>query len=409
MRTSPFWTSSTRSRKGKSSPRRDSKVSALKVWCRGCDRAAVEDCLDLGHVLCSLRKVRSEQVQPRLQQLGHADSDTDKMVESLEHAKDAVEGLLQFWRDMQRQVKQARRELLAAVDEGGDLEAGQPEGLQQLQDAASLLEGMECGLRHQGGTEWRGDLGASRSLLNALVLHLHRHGRIHKDAFQPQPAVAAPPPAADRIQELKLGSLSWTAAGSEQQEKAATLARVRQHGVRRMTSVGCHRDPAWALDVLRSAAPTLEELSVWYPRQEHLLAAHAMPALRRMDVYCGDGALDAQPPSLPALPRSALKWLRVAGLPRPALASLLRAHSASLEELWLHVGTPGGGQWPRGCDDLDALLGQCGLRVSRVVLWRGYVTHSPSACTAQVSAVRRVLPAATVQCYECEEVAWEAF
>ncbi|XP_034240733.1 uncharacterized protein LOC117644978 isoform X2 [Thrips palmi] len=168
-----------------------------------------------------------------------------------------------------------------------------------------------------------------------------------------------------------------------------------------MTNVWCHADPAWALDVLRSAAPTLEELDLNNPREEHLLAAYEMPVLRRMAVLCADGALDAQPPALPALPRGVLKWLRVLGLPRATLASLLRAHSASLETLWLYVGTPGAGPWPVGCDDLDALLGQCGLRVSRVVLGRWFASHSESACRAQVSAVRRVLPAATVQCDMC--------
>ncbi|XP_034239406.1 uncharacterized protein LOC117644241 [Thrips palmi] len=227
---------------------------------------------------------------------------------------------------------------------------------------------------------------------------------------QHQPAVAAPPQARDCIQELDLNNVSHAVPDRRQAEKAATLARVWVHGVRRMFWVSCNADPAWVLDVLRRAAPTLEELHIKNPREQHLLAVHAMRGLRRVALRCHDGALDAQPPALPALPRGGLKWLRVVGLPRATLVSLLQAHSASLDVLWLHVGTPGGGRWPVGCDDLDALLGQCGLRVSRVVLWRGhFASHFESDCPAQVSAVRRVLPAATVQCEKCDEVKWEKF
>ncbi|XP_034250930.1 uncharacterized protein LOC117651224 [Thrips palmi] len=340
-----------------------------------------------------------------LQQLEDAATAASKAVRTLEDAKDAVEGLLQEWRARLRQVQKATGELRAAVDEGGDLEAGQPEGLQQLQDAASLLEGMECALRHQGGTEWRGDLGAGRSLLDALVLHLHRHGLIHKTPAQNQPEEEARPPPRpqDLIQEIELFKISQAHPGKGEVEKAAILARVRQNGVRRMDNVWCHADLAWVRDILGSATPTLEELYMIAPR------ADAMPRLRRMDLWSIDGALDNEPPLVPALPGGGLRRLRVYKLPRATLISLLQAHSASLEVLWMSIGTPGDGQWPRVCDDLDALLRECGLRVYRIVLWRVDVDHSESACRAQVSAVRRVLPGAKVQCEKCDEVELEKF
>lgn len=183
--------------------------------------------------------------------------------------------------------------------------------------------------------------------------------------------------------------------------------RVSCLQVQRMTRVYCNVDPAWALDVLQSAALTLEHLKVVNPREQHLQAVHTMPGLRRLDIECVDGALLTQPPALPALPQGSLQRLRVVGLPRTTLLSLLRAHAATLDVLWLCVGIPGGGPWPLGCDDLDALLSQCGLCVSRVVLLRP--RRDSYACATQVAAVRRVLPCATVQCNACDGVPNEDF
>ena len=117
-----------------------------------------------------------------------------------------------------------------------------------------------------------------------------------------------------------------------------------------------------------------------------------------------------RPVELPALPRpSCLKWLRVVGFSRATTVSLLRAHAASLDELWLEVDSEPGGEWPEGCDDLDALLNQCGLRLTGLVLWRRDVCRRSSSCRAQLEAVRRVLPGCTVQCDKCDDVPREDF
>ncbi|XP_034243119.1 uncharacterized protein LOC117646349 [Thrips palmi] len=102
---------------------------------------------------------------------------------------------------------------------------------------------------------------------------------------EPQPTVAATPPAQQEcIEELDLKDL-WEATPEERrEEKAATLQRLRQRGVRRLTNVRCHRDPAWVLEVLRAAAPRLEEASVRDPRADHLRALHAMPRLGRLEL-----------------------------------------------------------------------------------------------------------------------------
>ncbi|XP_034233003.1 uncharacterized protein LOC117640561 [Thrips palmi] len=410
-----------------------SQVLARKLWCVDCDKATADAdaCLDRGHTLCSPRKVLSERAAPRMQMLGNADTESSKVVGSLEDAKSTVEGLLQEWRTKAQLVKEAKEKLQAAVDEGIDLDTAQPENLEQLLDAASLMDSMDCKLKRKGGADWVGDLGGGESLIHALVLHLHRHGRIAKEPTQPQPAATATPEQAVKatqlqaqvaaarakaiaairaeagpIPALNLNNLSETSITSSMREKESLLASVRQSGVRKLTYVYCHRDPAWVLDVLRSAAPTLEELDVREARREHLLAAHAMPRLRRMALVYDSGQ-DTQPPVLPALQRATLKWLRVWTLPRPTLTSLLRAHSASLEVLWLRVGTSEGGDWPHRGKDLDALL--CGLRVSRVVLWRYGMSHLSAPCQRQLAAVRRLLPAASVRCMDCDNVLWEAF
>lgn len=183
-----------------------------------------------------------------------------------------------------------------------------------------------------------------------------------------------------------------------------------------MSSVYCSPDPAWSLKLLQAAAASVEELDLQFAREDHLLATHAMPRLQRLHLYWDHRCKD-QPAELPALAApSSLQWLRVDGLSRATLQSLLRAHGASLRRLTLSVGVtyaPSSGQyWPYGCNDLDALLAGCGLaRLERLVLLR-HSSHSKSnaaRCRTQREAVRRALPAATVQCTECDQVTWEKF
>lgn len=320
-------------------------------------------------------------------------------------------------------LRQGVRDLVPRAREQVDgLQEGLPQGFPD-NDNLSVLR-LLCGAPSTCTLSIRQDDGEAFSaecrlegeaLLQALVVSLGSSGRLLREPRVKQDEsrteASASPPLEDLIPELNLGELSQSAPGARQAEKESTLTLVRQRGVRRMTKVYCVHDPAWVLAVLRGAAATVEELSVGGPREAHLVAVHAMPRLRRLRLDCGDGALDARPPVLPALPAGAvgrLQLLRVHGLPRATLASLLQAHSATLDEVWLRVGTPGGGDWPKECGDLHALLGQCGLRDARLVLQRWY-RPCPSDCRAQLAAVRRVLPSCTVQCLECDKVAFEDF
>ncbi|XP_026288220.2 uncharacterized protein LOC113213386 isoform X2 [Frankliniella occidentalis] len=177
--------------------------------------------------------------------------------------------------------------------------------------------------------------------------------------------------------------------------------------VERLVGVHCCYDPAWSLQLLRSAAPSVEQLSVWYLRQAHMLAVHAMPRLRRLWLshYMEPRSLE-----LGELPQQGngegLEWLKVYGLPRPTTRSVLQAHAHSLQELVLFVGTAGEQQWPRSCSDLHSLLEQCGLRaLRRVVLERGGASsrcsHGRAGCDQQRGEVRRVLHGAEVLCSKC--------
>ncbi|KAK3910345.1 Teneurin-4 [Frankliniella fusca] len=228
---------------------------------------------------------------------------------------------------------------------------------------------------------------------------------------EPPPTTAAldPPPAeAPPLREMKVLRISSKAPGVCQKEKAAALQEAQ--GVVRLVGVWCDDDPAWSLELLRRAAPTVERLEVRRPHEPHLRAAHAaMPRLRRLLVWSDfDDALHDAPPELGALPpgHGGLRWLSVSSpssLPRATLQSLLRAHAGTLEELLLRVGTPGEQRWPWCCSDLHALLGPCRLRaLRRLVLWRGIFSHT--ACGEQLAAVRAALPGVQVLCDLCDGV-----
>ncbi|XP_034243128.1 uncharacterized protein LOC117646356, partial [Thrips palmi] len=236
----------------------------------------------------------------------------------------------------------------------------------------------------------------------------HAERQVNKKAGE-QIAAVGTSSASKCIRNLYLKNITWALPGDRQKEKAATLERVQQRGVLRLTKVQCHRDPSWVLDVLHAAAPTLEAASFEFVGEEHLQALHAMPRLRRLELTF----TSEHDPVLPALQHSGgLKWLRVQAIPPRTLVSLLRAHSASLDELWLHVSAPRLPEdplkalLPSKWDDLAGLLAHCGLRVSRLVLWRDY--HMPT-CPEQVSPLRRLLPDTLVQCNTCDSVAWETF
>ncbi|KAK3919305.1 Paramyosin [Frankliniella fusca] len=255
--------------------------------------------------------------------------------------------------------------------------------------------------------------------------------------MEPPPSEAPPP------REMNVNDVSQSVPGDRQEEKAAALQKVQgiddglpvdnlwikfknvnKYGpwitldfqritvdypeVMRLVRVRCRWDPAWSLELLQRAAPTVERLEVFDPRESHLRAVHAMPRLRRLRVSA-DGALDAAAPELGALPpgHDGLRWLRASRLPRATLQSLLQAHAGTLEELELEVGTPREAEEERSCSDLHSLLGRCGLRaLRRLVLCRFAVvfSHSDTACWEQCAAVRAALPGLQVLCDECDRV-----
>ncbi|XP_034240384.1 uncharacterized protein LOC117644848 [Thrips palmi] len=399
-----------------------SSIPLSKMRCRDCSTVASAKCVDRGHVLLSPGKKRPKTIVRSGLPSGVQTTaeQAERVVEMLQGAAQAVESQLVEWRASLKQVQESERALRHAVEHGTLEEIDELcanldlEQLDRLKEAAGLVEascGLQAQLQDKLGDKWKElKKGDPVELLNALVLDIHQQGSNEnsENRKEPVPRKAKPsvPAVGGRIQELDLHNLSQTAP-SKRTEKINVLARLRQRGVRRLIKVRCDRDPAWILVVLRSAAPTLEELYMKSPCAEHVREAHAMAGLRRLELEC-DGYLDARPPVLPDLPQASLKWLRAVGLPRPTLVSLLRAHSASLDDLWLQVGTPGGGKWPWACNDLEALLVQSGLHSSRIVLVRLYVTHSTADCPAQVAAVRAAL-GSTVQCTECHKVKWERF
>ncbi|KAK3908505.1 Tyrosine recombinase XerD-like [Frankliniella fusca] len=222
---------------------------------------------------------------------------------------------------------------------------------------------------------------------------------------------------------MDMNNLSQSAAGARQEEKAAALQEAQGSKAGhseslvlsvllqlvRLVDVYCDTDPAWSLELLQRAAPTVERLDVLYPDEPHLRAVHAMPRLRRLLVMCNDDALQAAPPELGALPpgHSGLRWLSVLCLPRATLQSLLQAHGGTLEELELGVGAREERQWPWGCSDLHSLLAQCGLRALRRLVLRRLGRHRDTACGEQRAAVRAALPGVQVLCDTCDRVLGE--
>ncbi|XP_026291179.2 uncharacterized protein LOC113215728 [Frankliniella occidentalis] len=335
--------------------------------------------------------------------------------------------------DVLPEKRALRRHVQGALQQA----AGQLEGLpdlcqgEQAVQALTLLTTKSCSLTIKAGEhELTGTVTSTEDPLTQVMwLLVTAKAALTKsrvEARGPPPAAASPPPAAPGpapqgargappaapappearpAREMDACDVSQTQPSDRQQEKAALLAAAP--GVTRLIELHCNWDPAWSLQLLVFAAPTLERLSVFNPPEVHLRAAHAMPRLRRLHVW-GDDALLAQPPELPALPpgHAGLQWLRVWLLPRATTQSLLRAHGGTLEELVLWVGTAGSGGWPSSCGDLHSLLQQSGLRaLTRLVLRRDIVSsHEPAACREQRAEVRRVLPGAEVLCDECDRV-----
>ncbi|KAK3907419.1 Roquin-1 [Frankliniella fusca] len=289
-----------------------------------------------------------------------------------------------------------------------------------LQEAAALLQDVQCQgeealhaltllsapswdlTLRAGGRQLNGTLANNEDPLTKALWVLVATARPPAAALDPPPAEVLP------SREMNVEDLSESAPGRRLEEKAAALQEAQ--GVVRLVEVRCDWDPAWSLELLQRAAPTVERLELLSPREPHLRAVLAMPRLRRLQLWCSDDdALDAAAPELGALPpgHSGLRWLRVLRLPRATLQSLLQAHGGTLEELELDVGTPGEREWPYSCRDLLSLLGRCGLRALRrlVLLRGGCCSHTDTACREQLAAVRAALPGVQqVLCGQCDRV-----
>ncbi|XP_026271599.2 uncharacterized protein LOC113201857 [Frankliniella occidentalis] len=206
----------------------------------------------------------------------------------------------------------------------------------------------------------------------------------------------SPPPR----QSPSLTLLSLHVKGLTRIAKEATMRDVSN--AKRLCGLVCNADLAWSLRLLQRAAPSLTELSVRNPAEAHLRAVHAMPRLRRLELSCVDGALDALPLVLPELPpgHSGLQWLKVEGLRRATLQSLLLAHGRTLEELLLIL--------PWTSMRLDSLLRPCGLRALKSFKLRrdGVCYQGQCTCHGLRLDVLRVLPAwvqVEVSCLKCCE------
>lgn len=155
---------------------------SLRYWCRDCRRGATQECGDTCHALCSLRKLRSEQVVPKLQRLQSAATSARDVVRALLKARHAVETQLEEWRARLRQVEEAEDELWAAADAGRDLAAlqlGIEEGLEETLRTAASIVGAECQMHLELEAEsasWKADLqlaGGRLGILQPFLLQLH--------------------------------------------------------------------------------------------------------------------------------------------------------------------------------------------------------------------------------------------
>ncbi|XP_052120852.1 uncharacterized protein LOC127748951 isoform X2 [Frankliniella occidentalis] len=207
---------------------------------------------------------------------------------------------------------------------------------------------------------------------------------------------------------------------ANQVERDNVLRRAR--GERRMDVRWCRKNMDWTGALLRAVEPTVEELSLHCPSDDHVRAVQAMPLLQRLSIRCDAYSRIILVPETPR-GHAGLRWLSVWRLPRPTLRSLLSAHARTLETLWLFVGTrgPATARWPFACPDVHVLLDECRLlALRRLVLARNteastphgdHIHHSASACAQQRAAVRAVLMQTEVEvlCDVCDHVRLEEF
>ncbi|XP_034236110.1 uncharacterized protein LOC117642251 isoform X2 [Thrips palmi] len=421
--------------------------SQSMFWCRDCGKDATEECGDLGHTLWSQRKRRAGQAVPKLQRLQNAAASARQVVQALLDARDAVEAQLEAWRSRLRRVEETEKQLWAAAEQGGDLEAFQLEGLEQLHEAAVLLaDRSTLSLQvAQAGADckWKADLpleAALRTAFNPLLLLLHQNGGLVR-VFHPD----------ECLDVLEL---------SQQQEHCQLLNDVLQKPglskVKKLSGLHCQMQPNWSKLLLQRVAPHVEWLRVVYARREHLDVIRDMPALRYLQVLTSKVMSDDHAPELPLqlvdltvvnvskqhllsvqrmpnlrklaltwhsrpldetfppLPQGhrGLQWLWVGLRPLSTVLSLAEAHAATLQELRILCASEGDSEWH--FKDLAEGLRQCGLvALRRVVLLRGVaptfpnskLPHTKDTCRKQKKSVwDKLLLVATDESVKAVEV-----
>lgn len=234
-----------------------------------------------------------------------------------------------------------------------------------------------------------------------------------------------------RRAEMDVNDEAMAGRNGSVREKERCIRTVNEYGVRRLLTVICNNDTDWATKLLIAASPLVEELEVWNVDPEQWLQLQAMPRLYRLEVNTYVFSIR----SLPELADrgdepGGLLWVRTC-LDEEATESLLRAHSRTLREVQLFVGTkthsiqdplvPTEPRWPWTCSaaDLTALVSRCGLReLRRLVLRRphrpvwtlsGDFCHRAAECRQQLHALRGLFPHAKVLCGTCHNVTWKCF
>lgn len=353
------------------------------MWCLECQSLTTDERCVVQHSFCSLQRVVNE-----------ATRDVGVMLEAFAVVLQGALKNLQIMRECvnaatARQDPAALQACAASADRAWD---AVQQALRQFGEQARQRQAAEC----QAATDeegWKTTQQATR-LPEVVVVGSMVPAKKEKELGETVASLCSGDPA------------------EKKDERAVALACLRRQGVQRLAGLLCKRQPVFVLDVLRCASPTLSELELVFPREEHIRSAHSIPGLRRLRLFVlGD---EVNSLVLPGLSRpGSLQWLMVygMGLPWPTLVSLLKAHRTTLDVLWLWVGTaPREGEaWPVGVSGLDGVLEQCSLRLSRIVLGRDWFHCTPAACSAQLTAVRRVLPNAIVQCCHCDQVEVEAF
>ncbi|XP_034231788.1 uncharacterized protein LOC117639901 isoform X2 [Thrips palmi] len=416
----------------------------LLLWCRDCSKVASEQCVDLGHVLCSLRKMRSERAAEQQQWLADCASVMWSAVKSFEDAERAVQALLKDWRSGLRQVEAAQRALQAAAgvddDRNVDVEFPQAQWAQLLRELSSLLQGLCVEVEPQSGA---GPQCASHLLQDAvrrgvLLFDLLKSFSREDDlsevkkldgtqaevTFSPDECLdftqlspvdykqkmdhVLDSPDFNKVRQLV--GLGESYGGKE----LLLLHRSRAHVERlqialQFCPVAClpkHLEAIRLMPALRhlelsflpddSAVPELplqlEGLDLKNVHAEHLQHIQRMPRLRKLALDWCEDPLDVAFPPLPP-GHCGLRWLWVALRPLSTVLSLAKAHAATLQDLRITCASEGDTPWH--FKDLAAGLRLCGLTALRsVVLLRDIpddaddvLLHGRVSCINQRRAV----------------------